>query len=135
MGFISKLFGEEEAFFIEGSGSYDQELVGESHYQKHLKKLSGGYKKEGNRVKVIVRLHHENSNPHDNRAIRAAINGKTVGYLPKEHARAFRWERKKAGQEGVVCSCDGIIVGGKKVGLFKKTYFGVWIDIDGLDDD
>ncbi len=35
MGIFSKLFGDEEATFIEGVGDFDQEIVGESHYQKH----------------------------------------------------------------------------------------------------
>jgi hypothetical protein len=78
MGIFSKLFGDEEATFIEGDGGFDQEIVGESHYQKHLKKVCGGHKKEGNRVKVIVRLHYEDSNPYDSKAIRASINEKTV---------------------------------------------------------
>ena len=129
MGFLFKIFGEKESIFIEGDGGYDLEVVGESNYQKHLKKLCAGYSKEGSRTEVVAKLHHEDRNPHDPKAIRVDINGKTVGYLCREDARLYRKRIKKTGHEGIIVSCNAKIFGGKKVGLFKKTYFGVWIDL------
>jgi hypothetical protein len=129
MRFFSKLFGEKEKVFIEGDGGFDLEVVGESNYQKHLKKLCGGYSKEGSRTEVIAELHYENNNPHDKLAIRVDINGKTAGYLPREDARFYRKRVRKAGHEGIIISCNGKIFGGKKLGLFKKTFFGVWLDL------
>jgi hypothetical protein len=37
--------------------------------------------------------------------------------------------RNQAGLQGLLVSCDGVVVGGKKLGWFKKTYFGVWLDL------
>ena len=56
MGIFSKLFGEKETIYIEGDGGFDLEVVGESHYQRHLKKLCGGYSKEGSKTEVVAKL-------------------------------------------------------------------------------
>jgi hypothetical protein len=129
MSLFTKLFGEQETVFIDGGGEFDQEVVGESHYQNHLKKICGGYKRRGNRKEVFARLHYENNNPHDKQAIRVDINGKTAGYLPREDARYYRKRIEKVGQEGIVISCNAIIFGGKKFGFLRKTHFGVLLDL------
>ena len=129
MGFLTKLFGEKESVFIEGNGELELEVVGESHCQKHLKKVCGGYSKDGNRKQVIAELHYEDKNHYDNKAIRVDINGKTAGYLSREDARFYRKKIKKTGHEGIIVSCNAVIFGGKKIGLLKKTSFGVWIDL------
>jgi len=120
---------KKEKVFIEGDGGFDLEIVGESHYQKHLKKLCGGYSKEGSRKKATAELHYENNNPYDKQAIRIEINGKTVGYLTREDARFYRKRIRKIGHEGIVVTCNTVIVGGKDLGFFNKTNFGVWLDL------
>jgi len=129
MGLFSKLFGEKETVYIEGDGGFDLEVVGESNYQKHLKKLCGGYSKEGSKTEVIAKLIFENNNPHDNQAIRVDIEGKTVGYLSREDARIYRKRIRKAGYDEITILCNGKIFGGKKLGLLRKTNFGVWLDL------
>lgn len=129
MGMFSEFFAEVEDVFIEGDGQYDLEVVGESHYQRHLKVLSERYSKMGGDRELIAKLHYENTNPHDKKAIRAVINGGTVGYLSRKDARLFRKRIEKVGFEGLVISCNAEILGGKRVGLFKKTDFGVWLDL------
>lgn len=129
MGIFPEFFTEIEDVFIEGDGRYDLEVVGESHYQRHLNVLSGRYSKKGGDSELIAKLHYENTNPHDKKAIRVVINGGTVGYLSRKDARLFRKRIEKVGLEGLVISCNVEIVGGKRVGLFKKTDFGVWLDL------
>ena len=129
MGVFPEFFAEIEDVFIEGDGHYDLEVVGESHYQRHLKVLSGHYSNEGGDRELIAKLHYENTNPHDKKAIRVVINGGTVGYLSRKDARLFRKRIEKVGLEGLVISCNVEILGGKRVGLFKKTDFGVWLDL------
>ncbi len=129
MGIFSKLFGRKEKVFVEGDGGFDLEIVGESHYQKHLNKLCGGHTKEGSKKEVVAELHYEDKNPHDNKAIRVDVNGKTVGYLSREDARYYRKRIGKTGNEGIIISCNAKIFGGKKLGVFKKTSFGVWLDL------
>jgi len=129
MSLFSKLFGEKETVFVDGDGDFDLEVVGESRYVKHLKKICGGYSKSGHRKEVTAELHYEDKNSYDNKAIRVDINGKTVGYLDREDARFYRRKINKTGHEGIIVSCNAVIVGGKKLGLLKRTYFGVWLDL------
>jgi hypothetical protein len=102
MGMFSEFFAEVEDVFIEGDGQYDLEVVGESHYQRHLNVLSERYSKMGGDRELIAKLHYENTNPHDKKAIRAVINGGTVGYLSRKDARLFRKRIEKVGFEGLV---------------------------------
>ncbi len=118
MGIFSEFFAEVEDVFIEGDGHYDLEVVGESHYQRHLKVLTERYSKKGGDRELIVKLHYENINPHDKKAIRVVIDGGTVGYLSRKDARLFRKRIERLGFEGLVISCNAEIVGGNRVGLF-----------------
>jgi len=131
ISFIKNLFKPREILFVEGTGGYDLEVVGdgESNYQNKLKRICGGHTKEGHRKKVTAQLHYEDDNAYDKKAIRVDVNGGIVGYLSREDARLYRKKVKKAGQEGISISCNALIIGGKKTGVFTKTYFGVWIDL------
>ncbi len=129
MGLISKILRGKEAVFLKGDGGFDLEIVGESNYVKNLKKICGGYSKDGSHKKDKAELHYENNNSYDKQAIRVDINGKTVGYLTPEDARLYRKKIKKTGHEGITILCNAVIVGGKKIGLFDKTDFSVWLDL------
>ena len=129
MGIFSEFITEIEDVFIDGDGHFDLEVVGESHYQRHLRVLSERYSKKGNDRELIARLHYENTNPHDRKAIRVVIDGGTVGYLTRKDARLFRKRVEKVRPEGLIISCDAEIIGGKRVGFFKKTDYGVWLDL------
>ena len=80
MGFFKDLFRSKEKIHVDGYGGYNLEVVGESNYQKHLKRICGGYSKEGHRKKVTAELHYEDDNPYDKKAIRVDIANGTVGY-------------------------------------------------------
>jgi len=125
----SEFFPETEDVFIESDGHYELEVIEESQYQRHLKVLSERYSKNGGDRELIAKLHYENTNPHDKEAIRVVIDGRTVGYLSSKGARLFRKRIEKVRPEGIIISCNAEIVGGKRVGLFKKTDFGVWLDL------
>jgi hypothetical protein len=129
MGIYSEFTAEFEDVFIQGDGQYDLEVVGESLYQKYLKALSDSCKKNGDRKELLAKLHYENANPHDKKAIRVVINGGTVGYLSPKNARAFRKRVEKVGMEGLIISCNAEIVGGRRVGLLRRTDYGVWLDL------
>jgi hypothetical protein len=127
--FLKNLFGRPEIPHIEGPGTFDQEVVGESHYQSNLKRICGGYKREGSKLRVVAVLVYEDRNQHDDQAIRVDVGGHTVGYLSREDARKYRRRIDKTGNEGITISCDGKVVGGRKTGLFRHTNFGVWLDL------
>jgi len=129
MGIFPEFFVEIEDVFIEGDGRYDLEVVGESRYQRHLNVLSARYSKKGGDSELIAKLHYENTNPHDKKAIRVVIDGGTVGYLSRKDARLFRKRVEKVELEGLVISCNAEILGGKRVWLFKGTDFSVWLDL------
>ena len=129
MGIYSVFVAETEDVFIDGDGQYDLRVVEESHYQRHLNVLSRRYSKKGGDRELRAKLHYENTNPYDKKAIRVVIDGGTVGYLSREDARLFRESIEKVRPEGLIVSCDAEIIGGKRVGIFKKTDFGVLLDL------
>lgn len=129
MRVFTKLYAESEPVFVEGSGQYDLDVIGESRRQKYLEVLCGGYSIKGSKQEVVAKLHYENCNPSDKNAIRVVVNGGTVGYLSPENSSLYRKKIEKAGQDGIIVSCKARILGGKNVWLFKKTKFNVWIDL------
>ena len=121
------LFKEQEPLFVDGDKEFDQEVVGESFYQKHLTTICGGVSKEKSRVSAIATVHYEDDNEHDKKAIRIDINGETVGYLSKPDALLYRKKVEKLGLKGIILSCNAAIIGGQKTGRFSSTHFGVWL--------
>jgi hypothetical protein len=131
MVLFKNFFKKKEAVFIDGGGGVNQEVVGESFYQKHLKKICGGISKEKRGVNAIATVHYEDDNEHDKKAIRIDIKGKTVGYLPKADARRYRKKVEKLDQKGITLSCDAVILilQEYKTGRFSATNFSVWLDL------
>lgn len=65
---------------------YETEVVGESNYQTNIESFCAG----GSNVELTADLILENDNPHDPKAVRIVIGGKTVGYLSRQDARTYR---------------------------------------------
>lgn len=122
-------FRSREVVYVEGPGEFDQEIVGESHYQRELKAICGGRTREGHRKAVRAMLILEDDNKHDPNAVRVEVQGCTVGYLTREDAQTYRRRIARAGKPDIVIECDAIIVGGWSRGLFDKGHFGVYIDL------
>jgi hypothetical protein len=125
------LFAPKTVPHIDGPGTFDQEVVGESHYQGNLKRICGGYKKEGSKLRAVAVLVYEDENEHehDDQAIRVDIQGYTVGYLSRDDARKYRRRIDKTGNEGITISCNAKVVGGRETGILSSTNFGVWLDL------
>ena len=70
-------------------GDVDLEVVGESHYQPTLTKVQEAVGVGGD---VICSIVPEPTNRHDHNAVRVAetTTGDTVGYLPREIAKAMQ---------------------------------------------
>ncbi len=75
--------------FIGSEGSFDFDIVGESHYQEALERFAGGRSETEAKVEILACILPEN-NPKDKNAVVVKINGETVGYLAKAHAKAWR---------------------------------------------
>lgn len=85
-----------------GDGSWTYEVVGESHYQQAIAEAVAQYadadERESGRCVLDlgqVLVEPEPSNAYDSGALRVAIDGRTVGYIPKKDAARFaevcRW--------------------------------------------
>lgn len=103
-----------------GGGSYDMEIVGESHYLANLRAISG----DGEvRHYCDALLRMEDDNPHDSNAVAVYIEGLKVGYLSREIAKGYRQQVEPHGKfDG---TCGAVIVGGGE----GRRNLGVWLDL------
>ncbi len=138
MGFFSWLFGgptsgssesSDKGGYLKGPGNFAFPIVGESNYQDALEEICGGRTEKGFNKTVYTFLHHEDDNPYDNMAIQVLIDGKTVGYLNREHARQYRKKLVDAGHPNMFMGCSAMIRGGWDRGGGDKGYFGVVLDL------
>lgn len=114
---------------LPGPGTYKVDVVGESNYQDALSDICGGKSHEGADRRTKATLILEDSNPHDSKAIRVDIQGRTVGYLSKENARQYRDRLASAGHSSLVGRCDAVIRGGWDRGRGNTGHFGVKLDL------
>ena len=138
MGILSWLFGSVEksptlsrqiADITNGPGTYDVDVVGESHYQDALEDICGGRAEDSQRLVVEAFLVPEDDNPHDSAAVRIDIQDETVGYLDRTTARSFREQMAEVGASGMAAKCNAIIVGGWDRGGGDRGHFGVKLDL------
>lgn len=102
------------------SGSYQQEVVGESNYQRALRSLWN----ESQNGPLDALLVHEDTNQYDSNAVAIKIANKKVGYLSSDDAVDFR-ERCEEEHVGPVSSCKAKLFSKKG----KEGPIGVWLDI------
>lgn len=119
------------AFAWPARDEYEFEVVGESHYQPTLKALhsaSGGDSATGTAILVP-----EDTNPHDDKAVRVTVQGLTVGYLSRDDARSYR-RRLAAKKLGMVpASCGIVITGGHQLKDGTTAHFGAELDMKPFD--
>jgi len=98
---------------ITGNGTFEQEIVGESHYQDALERICGGRTEDGAHFETSALLVYEDDNPYDNQAVAVVISGAKVGHLSRPVARAFRAQLAAANApRGWPIRCKALIVGG-----------------------
>jgi hypothetical protein len=102
---------------------FNQEIVGESHYQEALsgivQNIPAGYEY------VQAQLEMENNNPHDRNAVAVKIAGHLIGYLPREAAKEYRSLAKEEGLPAIT-TCPAVIKGG------GDRSYGVWLGLPEL---
>ena len=108
-----------------GVSGFDQEVVGESHYQVDIKAIAARLP-EGSRF-VQATLCLEDDNEHDKNAVAVKIVGLTVGYLSRDAARSYRKLAKKNGIQSIA-KCPAMIAGGD-----DGKHYGVWLGINEID--
>ncbi|MEA2424930.1 MAG: hypothetical protein QOH13_1340 [Thermoleophilaceae bacterium] len=96
-------------FLIEGDDLVY--VVGTSHYQPELKKVSGRQADEEIRVEKTATLHPEPDNPHDPNAIAVRIDGDLVGYLSRDEN--VRWQEivKQLATHDHVAAAEAMVAG------------------------
>lgn len=110
-------------------GAFAFEIVGESHYQAALAKITGGISRDGCDYETIASIVLENDNPHDSQAVRVDIEGHTVGYFAREDARAYRKRLAETGHPSSIGTCKAVIRGGWDRGNGDEGMFGVKLDL------
>lgn len=104
---------------LPGPGDFAFEIVGESNYQPALRRIAGRGEVRHECVATVIM---EDSNPHDDKAVRVDIDGETVGYFARQAARSYR--KQMAAHGRIEATCNAVIVGGG-----KGRSLGVWLDL------
>lgn len=110
----------EKLYRWPGSREFSQEVVGESNYQPALRSIWDKCTEEG----LDAILLHEDTNPHDNKAVAILVDKKLVGYLSRKDARAFRRRCEKE-RVGGVSICKARVAGREG----KDGLIGIWLDL------
>ena len=113
-------------------GEYDFEVVGESNYQRVLAALADTPDPNEEKTGTAI-LVPEDSNPHDNKAVRVTVQGQTIGYLSREDARSYRRRlaSKKLGM--VPASCGVLVTGGYVLKDGSRAHYGAQLDMKAFD--
>lgn len=112
------------AIELKGNGSFDYEIVGESNYQRNIRKaLNLNGQKSSKSFKV--RLEYEDHNKHADKAVAVYIGSRKVGYLSRGKARSYRKMMKNIGMSKRDAECYATVYGGGN----KKSY-GIFLDFD-----
>ena len=114
---------------LDGPGTYEIAVVGESHYQDALESICGERTEASAEKYCQAALILEDWNAQDNRAVRVDIQRQTVGYLSRELARVYRRRLAEAGHPDLVGICNAVIRGGWERGRGDRGHFGVWLDL------
>ena len=120
---------QREADFVANLELHDfnQEVVGESHYQEALTKIVGKQKDgEGSYWRGSAVIRHDQGNKHDKWAIVVAIDGNRVGYLPSDPANKALIDT----MSGQARRLPARINGGFSLDEGGTAYFGVRLVLD-----
>jgi HIRAN domain/Domain of unknown function (DUF4429) len=87
----------------QGGGYYGQRVAGESHHFRDLAHLAGPAA-SGER-ELTASLQREPGNRYDPNAVKVVIEGRLVGYLPREDAPAYQVPLQLIEQKGRLATC------------------------------
>lgn len=110
---------------------FHQSVNGESHYQPALRVAAGGRSAHmtgdnwESAIEVLARLVPEPANKYDGQAVAVQVDGRTVGYLPRDIAGEYQPSLLRLVGSGSVASCEGRIVGG------GSRYYGIFLKMCG----
>ncbi len=111
-----------------GNWKFEQEVVGESHYQDALGYLAETVGLDGADTRYSAKLVCERDNPYDSNAVAVFIDSYKVGYLPKSDASEYRLDLAKISRDLPDAFCRAKIVGGFAM-KDRFATFGVKLDL------
>ena len=114
---------------LDGPGKFEFDIVGESNYQRALKRIAGPKDETSKRPRCTAILILEDDNPHDDKAVRVDIEGQTVGYLDRKMARQYRNQLARQGISARRFQVEAMIVGGWDRGRSDRGHYGVLLDL------
>lgn len=103
--------------------SFGMEVVGESNYQDALIAICGKHTRLGYDGEHEAMLVLEPSNAYDPNAVMVTIEGRRVGYLPREQAKRVGSAMRSAGIERAIC--DARVQGGWRTNQYDEGHYGV----------
>ncbi|HZI90951.1 MAG TPA: HIRAN domain-containing protein [Thermoleophilaceae bacterium] len=86
-------------------------VAGESHYQEALREIVGATAEREIAMDTEALLIPEPTNPHDPNAVMVQIDGKVVGYLPRDEAVAYGPALAELAARGRTGACEARIAG------------------------
>ena len=99
-----------------------------SHYQIALEAICGARSEDGEDLAVTALIALEDTNPYDPEAVRVEVGGRTVAYLSRPDARAYRRALHGAGISEVL-GCSGRIRRGWDRGEDDRGSYGIFLDV------
>lgn len=82
---------EGEDYWAKYDGTRKLSVVGESHYQEALMRVSGAPPSGEHRHDCTALLVLEPDNPHDPKAVMVQVDGECVGYLSRPESPRSAW--------------------------------------------
>jgi hypothetical protein len=114
---------------LQGDGSYDFEIVGESRSDKAIESIVGGRRKKGVAIECTALLVPELGNPNDRNAVRVEIAGQTVGYFSRDDTADYRRQLARLGFADGTASCRALVISRWDTGRPERGHYRVRLDL------
>jgi len=115
------------------TGAFRYRAAGTDHYQDAIWTAVDGAKSElkrSLRVRTLAMLVPEPRNPHDPNAVAVFIDGRHVGYVPRDPAAALSRRIRALGAAGrLTGACEASIVGPAAVPTAGRPTLAVYLDL------
>jgi HIRAN domain len=126
-------YSERRAVSISDGRGFNLSVIGESHHQMALRRVSNGRRERGEDLVFRAWLLPDIGNPYDSKAVVVLLDdGKAIGHLPREWASEYHVPLIELRNQGYAPWCRATLIGGYR----EKKSFGVLLDVrdphDGL---
>lgn len=111
-------------------GEHEVRVVGESYCQDAILQITGPKTSEGFFLPVLATLERDPKNPYDADAVGVYVEGRRVGYLPREAAALLS---PRLARRRTACIVRGHINGGWKRDSGDEGFCGVVLRLPDID--